>query len=155
MWTQPEHFSQWYGPKGLQIPVAEMDVRVGGKRLICMEMPMQDKVVKFWTTGEYTEVVPNQRLVYTDSLSDEHGNPIADARRGEHAMPEITVVTVELTDQGGQTRMVMTHAGMVAGSQAANGAEYGWGQSFDKMTDYVAAHIAEGQYSSPISPRQI
>ena len=33
MWTQPEHFKKWYGPKGFTVPVAEMDVRIGGKRL--------------------------------------------------------------------------------------------------------------------------
>ena len=32
MWTQPEHFQAWYGPRGATIPVANMDVRVGGKR---------------------------------------------------------------------------------------------------------------------------
>ena len=30
MWTQPEHFKNWYGPNGMTIPVAEMDVRIGG-----------------------------------------------------------------------------------------------------------------------------
>ena len=38
MWTEPEHFSAWYGPEGASIPVAEMDVRVGGTRLVCMEV---------------------------------------------------------------------------------------------------------------------
>ena len=31
MWTNPEHFSAWYGPSGATIPVAKMDVRVGGR----------------------------------------------------------------------------------------------------------------------------
>ena len=34
MWTEPDHFAAWYGPTGASIPVAEMDVRVGGTRLI-------------------------------------------------------------------------------------------------------------------------
>ena len=34
MWTEPEHFAAWYGPGGATIPVAKMDVRVGGKRLL-------------------------------------------------------------------------------------------------------------------------
>jgi uncharacterized protein YndB with AHSA1/START domain len=67
MWTQPEHFKKWYGPKGFTVPVAEMDVRVGGKRLVCMEMRTPDRSMKMWFTGEYSEVVPNERLVYTDS----------------------------------------------------------------------------------------
>ena len=36
MWTDPEHFAAWYGPDGATIPVAKMDVRVGGARLISM-----------------------------------------------------------------------------------------------------------------------
>jgi uncharacterized protein YndB with AHSA1/START domain len=38
MWTEPEHFKAWYGPDGATVPVAKMDVRVGGTRLVCLEM---------------------------------------------------------------------------------------------------------------------
>jgi hypothetical protein len=38
MWVDPEHFAAWYGPRGASIPVATMDVRVGGRRLLCMEV---------------------------------------------------------------------------------------------------------------------
>ena len=38
MWTEPEHFANWYGPMGAKIPTAEMDVRGGGRRRIAMEM---------------------------------------------------------------------------------------------------------------------
>ncbi len=31
LWTDPEHFKAWYGPDGAAIPVAKMDVRVGGR----------------------------------------------------------------------------------------------------------------------------
>ncbi|NNL46780.1 MAG: SRPBCC domain-containing protein, partial [Acidimicrobiia bacterium] len=34
MWTDADHFAAWYGPMGATIPKAEMDVRVGGRRLI-------------------------------------------------------------------------------------------------------------------------
>lgn len=135
MWTQPEHFKKWYGPNGMTVPVAEMDVRVGGKHLICMEMRMPDRSMKMWTTGEYTEVVHRQRLVYTDSPADENGNvvsPSADGMKGgEH--PMTTVVTVELEDLDGRTKMAMTHAGMPAGT----GADEGWEQAFAKMADYI------------------
>ena len=36
MWTEPEHFKAWYGPDGATIRVAKMDVRAGGRRLVCM-----------------------------------------------------------------------------------------------------------------------
>ena len=77
MWTDPEHFEAWYGPDGATIPVAKMDVRVGGTRLVCMEMQTPDGPMQMWFTGEYREVVENERLVYTESMSDEHGNVVS------------------------------------------------------------------------------
>ena len=130
MWTQPEHFKNWYGPKGFSVPVAEMDVRMGGKRLVCMEMQKPDGSMKMWTTGEYTEVVPNQRLVYTESMADEQGNVVT-MSDDEH--PTTTEVTVLLEDLGGRTKMVMTHAGVPAGS----GGNAGWEQAFDKLADHI------------------
>src|SRR5262245_50712348 len=74
MWTVPDHFKAWYGPTGATIPVANMDVRVGGRRLVCMEVQSPDGAMTMWFTGEYLEVVENERLVYTESMSDENGN---------------------------------------------------------------------------------
>lgn len=134
MWTQPEHFKKWYGPKGFTVPVAEMDVRAGGKRLVCMEMQTPNGSMKMWTTGEYTEIVPNERLVYTESPADENGNVVSPAAMGmPEGYPATTEVTVRLEDLGGRTKMVMTHAAVPADS----GAGGGWEQAFAKL----AAHI--------------
>ena len=135
MWTKAEHFSNWFGPKGFTIPVAEMDARVGGKRLICMVSP--DGNMKMWFTGEYTEVVPNERLVYTDSFADENGNVVAQPN-GSMSVP--STVTVVFEDLGGRTKMLMTHAGLPTEQQqkgSLQGAIAGWGQSFNKMADYI------------------
>jgi uncharacterized protein YndB with AHSA1/START domain len=138
LWTQPEHFKNWYGPNGATIPVAKMDVRVGGKRLICMEMQRPNGSMKMWTTGEYMEIIPNELLVYTESMADENGNVISPSAMGmPEGYPETTEVTVLLEDLGGRTKMVMTHAGMPAGS----GADGGWNQAFDKLTEYIETTI--------------
>ena len=132
MWTDPEHFKKWYGPKGFTVPVAEMDMRVGGKRLVCMASP--DGSMKMWTTGEYIEIVPNERLVYTDSPADENGNVVSPSAMGmPDGYPATTEVTVLLEDLGGRTKMVMTHAGVPASS----GAGGGWEQAFDKLADHI------------------
>lgn len=132
MWTNPEHFKNWYGPKGFTVPIADMELRVGGKRLVCMESP--DGSMKMWTTGEYTEIVPNERLVYTESPADENGNVVSPSVMGmPDGYPAKTEVTVLLEDLGERTKMVMTHAGVPADS----GANAGWEQAFAKM----AAHI--------------
>ncbi len=132
MWTDPEHFKKWYGPKGFTVPVADMDMRVGGKRLICMASP--DGSMKMWTTGEYTEIVSNERLVYTESPADENGNVVSPSAMGmPEGYPATTEVTVLLEDLGGRTKMVMTHAGVPADS----GAGGGWEQAFDKLADQI------------------
>ena len=130
MWTDPEHFKSWYGPQGFTVPFAEMELRVGGKRLICMASP--DGSMKMWTTGEYTEIVPVERLVYTESPADESGNVVPPAATGmPEGYPATTEVTVLLENLGGRTKMVMTHAGVPAG------AGDGWEQAFAKMADRI------------------
>ena len=136
MWTEPEHFKEWYGPTGARIPVAKMDVRVGGRRLICMEMQTPNGTMQMWFTGEYREVVPAKRLVYTESVSDESGNVVSPADMGmPEGHPDTTEVIVELEDIDGRTKMVMTHAGIPSDSAGA----VGWGMAFDKLAAYVEA----------------
>ena len=134
MWTQPEHFKKWYGPTGVSVPLAEMDVHVGGKRLVCMEMQTPDRSMKMWFTGEYREVAPNKRLIYTESMADENGNVVSPSAMGmPEGHPSTTLVTVLLEDLGGRTKMVLTHAGIPADSGGAGG----WEQAFAKLADYI------------------
>lgn len=136
MWTDPEHFKQWYGPDGATIPVAELDARVGGRRLVCMEVRTPDGAMRMWFTGEHLEVVENTRLVFTESMSDEHGNVLSAGDMGlPETHPTTTEVRVELEDLGNRTRMVMTHAGVPEGSPGASG----WVMAFDKLAAHVAA----------------
>ena len=135
MWTDPRHFHAWYGPEGATIPAAQMDVQVGGGRLVCMEVPTPDGAMQMWFAGEYLEVVENERLVYTEFVSDENGNvaPPATGAAADH--PATTEVRVELADVGGRTRMVLTHVGVPADSPGATG----WAMALDKLTGLVAA----------------
>jgi len=137
MWTRPEDYKKWYGPAGFGIPVAEMDLRVGGRRLVCMERPSPGGSMTMWTVGEFTEIVANKRLVYTESMSDENGNIIPPASMGmPEGYPDTTTVTVLLEDLGGSTKMTLTHAGIPGGQEGAAG---GWNQAFDKLADYLSA----------------
>lgn len=138
MWTDPEHFRAWYGPNGAAIPVAKMDVRVGGARLVCMEMPTPGGPMQMWFVGEYREVVENERLVYTESVSDENGNVVSPSDMGmPEGHPMTTEVRVDLNDVGGRTTMVMTHAGIPGDSPGAAG----WAMALDKLADQVAAYL--------------
>jgi uncharacterized protein YndB with AHSA1/START domain len=135
MWTDPEHFKAWYGPNGAAIPVAKMDARVGGSRLICMEVQSPSGPMQMWFVGEYREVIENERLVYTESMSDENGKPTTSSNTDPpNAHPAITEVRVEIESVGGQTKLIMTHRGIPADSPGAAG----WHMAFDKL----AAHLA-------------
>ncbi|MGB3379315.1 MAG: SRPBCC domain-containing protein [Allopontixanthobacter sediminis] len=134
MWTKPELFSQWYGPNGMSVPSAEMDVTVGGARKICMEMSLQDRRMTMWFTGVYKEVTPPKRLVYTESMCDADGTVISPQSMGmPKGYPEVTEVIVELSQREGKTLMKMFHIGVPAGSAG----EGGWNQAFDKLTALV------------------
>ena len=136
MWTEPQHFAAWYGPNGATIPVVRMDVRFGGSRLVCMEVGTPNGAMQMWFTGEYREVIANQRLVYTESMCDANGKVLSPADVGmPEGHPTTTEITVELEDLGTRTRMVMTHAGIPADSPGAAG----WNMAFDKLAAHLAA----------------
>ena len=90
-----------------------------------------------WFTGEYREVVENERLVYTESLSDEDGNLRAPSEMGlPEGHPVTTEVRVELEDLGGRTKLVLTHVGVHRDSAGAAG----WRMAFEKLAAHVEAH---------------
>jgi uncharacterized protein YndB with AHSA1/START domain len=136
MWTEPEHFKAWYGPDGVTVPVAKMDVRAGGRLLVCLEMDTPYGQRRMWFTGEYREVVQNRRLVYTESMSDESGNALSPSDLGmPPGHPATTEVTVELQDLGGRTKMVLTHTGISSDSPGAAG----WAMAFSKLAAHIQA----------------
>jgi uncharacterized protein YndB with AHSA1/START domain len=137
MWTEPEHFANWYGPMGAKIPMAEMDVRVGGRRRIAMAMDTPRGPMEMFFVGEYKEVNPKTRLVYTEAMADADGNVMTAERMGmpPGAHTETSIV-VELEDLGDRTNMVMTHVGVAADSPGAQG----WSMAIAKLETRVADH---------------
>lgn len=138
LWTVPAHFAEWYGPAGATIPVAKMDVRVGGKRIVRMDVDTPAGAMTMWFTGQYLEVVENKLLVYTESMSDENGNILSAPDMGmPESHPTTTEVRVELEAVGKRTKMVLTHVGIPEGSPGAAG----WLMAFDKLTAYADSQL--------------
>lgn len=135
MWTDPEMFKQWYGPMGMSVPTAEMDVVVGGTRKICMEMKSPERTMSMWFIGVYKEVTSPSRLVYTESMCDAEGTIIpAESMGMPPGHPDITEVIIELSEEAGKTMMTMVHVGVPDGSPGAGG----WNQAFDKLARFIA-----------------
>lgn len=130
MWTDPDLFRTWYGPKGFSVPVAEMDLNVGGVRRVCMEMQAPDRSMTMWFTGVFKELAAPNRLRYTESMCDPDGNILSPAAMGmPPGTPDITEVIVDLAERDGNTVMIMTHVGVPTGSAG----EGGWTQAFEKL----------------------
>ena len=126
-WTDPKMMAQWFGPRGFTSPVCELDVRVGGALRIVMRGPDgNDYPMK----GVFREVVPPERLVFSNIAIDKDGNHLLE---GE--------TTVTFTEQAGKTTLTLkTHAvGRVPiAPQMLAGMEAGWTQSIDKLEELVA-----------------
>jgi uncharacterized protein YndB with AHSA1/START domain len=92
-----------------------------------------------WFTGEHLEVTEPTRLIYTESMADEHGRPVAPESLGMPAgTPARTQVTVTLEQISNGTRLTLTHAGVPPES----GAAHGWSAALDKLaaTLHTPAH---------------
>lgn len=63
-WTEPELIKQWFTPRPWTTPVVEMDLRVGGGSHMIFRGPEGQE---FPNDGVYLEIVPNERLVFTDA----------------------------------------------------------------------------------------
>ena len=119
---------QWFAPAPYTAPVAELDVRPGGGNLIVMR---DTEGNEFSNRGVYLEVVPNERLVFTDAYT-QAWQP--------SAKPFMTVI-LTFEEEGGSTRYTArvrhwsvedreTHEKM--------GFHQGWGQCADQLAALVA-----------------
>ena len=64
-WTTPEHLKHWFCPKPWTVTDCEIDLRPGGIFRTVMRSPEGQE---FPNVGCYLEVMPNERLVFTDTL---------------------------------------------------------------------------------------
>jgi len=123
--TKPEHVKKWWGRlgDGYSVPICEIDLRVGGRWRFVNRHPKGEAAFH----GEYREITPPSRVVFTEIFED-----FPDA---------VSVVTAELTDEGGKTRLTATVRypslevrNIVLGTGMSGGA----GISYDRLEDLVA-----------------
>jgi uncharacterized protein YndB with AHSA1/START domain len=137
-WTEPGQVQRWWGPKDYTAPACTIDLHVGGRYLFGMRSPEgQD----YWSTGVYREIVPHERLVYTDSFADAQGNVVPASHYGMPGdWPLEMEVSVTFEAHGDRTKMTLRHVGLPAGDMAEmTGA--GWNESFDKIAAALARRL--------------
>ena len=59
VWTEAEHFAQWFAPRDVAIPFCRIDPRPGGALHFCHRVSDGTEV---WIKGTYREFVAPERL---------------------------------------------------------------------------------------------
>ena len=127
MWTDAKYVADWWGPGVFTNPVCEIDARVGGKWRIVMRGP---DGTDYPGGGVYREVVPPERLVFTNLATDKQGNTLLEG-----------LTTVTFDDYQGKTKLALhTRAVALVDYAAAYlaGMEEGWKQTLDGLATTLA-----------------
>jgi len=127
-WTDATLLKQWFAPLPWTTSHVELDVRPGGASTVVMRSPEGNDMP---CPGVYLEVVPNQRLVFTDAY-------ISAWQPSEK--PFMTVI-LTFEDEGGKTRYTARVRHWTVADREAHekmGFHQGWGQCADQLTALVA-----------------
>ncbi len=99
-WTQPEELRRWFAAgEGYTTPIAEVDLRVGGRFRVGMQAPDSSQLSV--ASGVYEEIVPGARLVFTWQW--EHEGPAAPTTR----------LTLEFRPHAEGTELILIHERLV------------------------------------------
>ncbi len=122
--TNPEQIPRWWGPRRFTTTVDKMDVRPGGAwRFVQRDAEGNEYAFH----GEYREVAPPERLVYTFVFE---------------AMPDqVMVETATLDESDGKTTVTTVDAFATAEARdgaLASGMEAGAAESMDRFGELLA-----------------
>jgi uncharacterized protein YndB with AHSA1/START domain len=139
-WTDPEYVMRWWGPQYYTSPSCKIDLREGGKFVFCMRAPKDQGGQDMYTAGVYKNILPMERLEFTQGLADKDGNRIDPAQVG---MPpdfpkEIRTVIVFKPKKGDMTELTITEYDWTVGGQMFVYALAGLHQSIDKLAESLA-----------------
>jgi len=127
-WTEPELLKQWFAPLPYTTPVAELDLRPGGRCLVVM----RDPEGRDWPNpGVYLDVVENERLVFTDAFV---------SAWEPSAKPFMTAI-VTFADENGGTRYTARVLHWTVADREEHermGFHQGWGQCADQLAALAA-----------------
>lgn len=127
-WTEPELIKQWFTPRPWLTPVVETDVRPGGASYMLFRGPEGQE---FPNRGVYLEVVPNEKLVFTDAYT----------QAWVPSPKPFMTGTITLADEAGQTRYTARVSHWTAEDKAQHeqmGFHDGWGKATDQLAALAA-----------------
>lgn len=134
-----EALKVWWWPNGLHADPMDFDFREGGRYFINMKGQVQGKDVSGGMTGEFEEIVENERIVMTDSFADDAGSAISAHDAGMSGQwPEEILITFEFEAAGKESsRFHLAQQGIP--DEMQKDCIQGWSESFDKLEKYLAA----------------
>jgi uncharacterized protein YndB with AHSA1/START domain len=122
--TNVEVLQRWWAPGlGWEIPVAEVNLTVGGRMRLVMQNPQGEE---YGGQGEFVEIDPPRRLTYVWRWDDE-----------EDAEPQFVEVDFFETDDG-STAVVLTNKGL-RDEASMDDHRDGWELSFDNLVAVLSA----------------
>ncbi len=122
---EPDAIASWLPPFGFLCTVHELDPKVGGRHRMSFRNFTTGQSHSFG--GTYRELIPGQRLVYTDSFDDAN-------------LPGEMVVTVDLKAVSSGTEVSIEQTG-VPDLIAADACYLGWQESLRKLAKLVEPEI--------------
>lgn len=131
-WTDPESLKQWFAPRPYSIAVCEIDLRPGGGFRTAMNSPDGEQL--FDSTGCILDVVPNERLVWSEALT-------AGYRPQASPMPFTAILELRPNGSGGcQYRAIAVHQDPAGRKQHEEmGFHEGWGTVVDQLVEHLQA----------------
>jgi uncharacterized protein YndB with AHSA1/START domain len=148
VWTKVEHFARWFGPHGAEIFSCEIDARPGGVIRFGHRLP---DGMTIHLNGTFGEVVPNERLVFTTRVVDEHGHPERHPMFPDWPLGVSLESTITFEDAGDRTRVTVAQrvlpldaASHPAVKRWTNLAREGWMQVLERL----------GAHLSLVAPRK-
>ncbi len=136
-WTEPALLMPWFCPLPWKTIACELDLRPGGIFSTTMQSPEGQE---FPNLGCYLEVIPYQKLVWTNALLPGFRPSPPSATCGDASVSFMFTAMVEFADYASGTRYTATvsHADEAGCKQhAAMGFEAGWGAALDQLVAMV------------------
>lgn len=128
-WTRADLIPKWFCPKPWFVSECEIDLRVGGTCKTTMCGPNGEK---FPNTGVFLEIVPNEKLVFTDAyLGDWQPNP---------GLMFTAILTFETLPNGRSryTARARHWTKEAMEKHAAMGFSEGWNKAFDQLVELTS-----------------
>jgi uncharacterized protein YndB with AHSA1/START domain len=133
-WTTPEKLLQWFCPLPWKTIACEIDLRAGGKFYTVMQSP---EGASFPNTGCFLEVIPNEKLVWTNALEPGFRPTPQPEKSPGHECAEFMmtgVILLEAHEKGTKYTAIVMHADKESRLRHEGmGFKEGWGAALDQM----------------------